>query len=328
MTDVRLSELTTAQIAALRWDWDPRSPVLGPPFPSPILADPTFLPPEASPDRSWHLWAHSLFGLHHHVSQDGVSWTRRETVARNALRAQIVDLGPSSSPRYRLLYERTRAFIPFGMKWRSWIESRSGDDLRTWSAPQVLLHPTRPWHQDPAQGDAVSNPCLVADPDGGWRLYYSAGLVRVPDCGFNEPAYVGVATGPSPDGPFREGPDPLLAPDPTDRWGNLGAGAVEVLTVRDGWVAFQNAIGWDEPTSTSSSAIRVLTSPDGLTWAVTGEPILAPTGHGWAASHVYALDVRDTATGIRLYANGRTAAHWTRGRESVGMATPLWAPHP
>ena len=97
---------------------------------------------------------------------------------------------------------------------------------------------------------------------------------------------------------------------------------MEVLAVRDGWVAFQNAIGWDATTRASSSAVRVLTSADGLDWEVTGEPILAPTGSGWAATHVYAVDVRDTPAGIRLYANGRNAAHWTRGREHVGLATP------
>ena len=70
------------------------------------------------------------------------------------------------------------------------------------------------------------------------------------------------------------------------------------------------------------SAIRVMTGTDGLDWQVAGEPVLAPTGHGWAASHVYALDVRDTPDGIRLYANGRTAAHWTRGRERIGLARP------
>ena len=317
-----LTELTPSEVAALQWDWDPRSPILGPPFPSPIIADPTFLPPDATPDRQWHLWAHSLLGVHHHVSDDGISWTRRETVQRNALRAQVVDLGAGTAPRYRLLYERTRAFIPFGVRWSSWIESRSSDDLRTWSEPSVLVRPSLPWHRDAKQGDAVSNPCLVPLPDGSWRLYVSAGLVHVPDCGFNEPAYIGAADGPTPDGPFEIRPEPLLSPDPADPWGTLGAGAMKVVAVRDGWVAFQNAIGWNAQTRTSSSAIRVLTSTDGLDWHVTGEPVLAPTGHGWAASHVYALDVRDTPDGVRLYANGRTAAHWTRGRERIGLARP------
>ncbi len=72
-----------------------------------------------------------------------------------------MDLGAGATPRYRLLYERTRAFIPFGVPWRSWIESRSSDDLRRWSDPVVLLRPTLPWHRDAKQGEAVSNPCLV-----------------------------------------------------------------------------------------------------------------------------------------------------------------------
>ena len=314
--------MSRVEVAALRWSWDPRSPMISPPVPSPVLADPTFLPPGSTPDGQWHLWAHSLLGIHHHTSGDGIMWTRRETVARNALRAQVVDLGPAASPRYRLLYERTRAFLPFGVPWRSWIESRASDDLRRWSGPVVLLRPTLAWHRDPTQGEALSNPCLVPLPDSRWRLYVSAGLVRVPDCGFNEPAFVGAADGPGPDGPFDLRPEPLLGPDPTDRWANLGAGAVEVLPVRDGWVAFQNAIGWDAAARASSSAVRVLTSLDGLDWQVNGEPILAPMGSGWAATHVYAVDVRDTPVGIRLYANGRNAAHWTRGREKVGMATP------
>lgn len=310
------------EVAALRWTWDPRSPVLGPPFPSPVLADPTFLPPDRTPDGRWHLWAHSLLGIHHHVSDDGIAWQRRATVQRNALRAQIVDLGMQASPRYRLLYERTRLFLPIGVPWRSWIESRASGDLARWSAPVVLLRPSLPWHRR-GRGEALSNPCLVPGEGGRWRLYVSAGLVHVPDCGFDEPAYIGAAEGAGPDGPFALRTEPLLGPDPADRWANLGAGAVEVLEVGDGWVAFQNAIGWDAAAGVSSSAVRVLTSVDGLDWQVTGEPILAPTGLGWAATHVYAVDVHDTPVGVRLYANGRNAAHWTRGREKVGLATPV-----
>ena len=121
---MELAELSRDEIAALTWSWDPGSPLIGPPFPSPVLADPTFLPPDATPDGRWHLWAHSLLGVHHHTSDDGLAWKREETVARNALRPQIVDLGAGTTPRYRLLYERTRAFIPFGVPWRSWIGPR------------------------------------------------------------------------------------------------------------------------------------------------------------------------------------------------------------
>ena len=59
----------------------------------------------------------------------------------------------------------------------------------------------------------MSNPALVALPDSRWRLYFSSGLVHVPDCGFNEPEYVGVAEGPAPEGPFDVLPDPVLGPE-------------------------------------------------------------------------------------------------------------------
>ncbi|HSO04929.1 MAG TPA: hypothetical protein VLQ92_10640, partial [Candidatus Limnocylindrales bacterium] len=100
---MHLAELSRDEVAALTWSWDPRSPLIGPPFPSPVLADPTFLAPDSTPDGHWHLWAHSLLGIHHHTSEDGITWQRQGTVARNALRAQVVDLGAGATPRYRLL---------------------------------------------------------------------------------------------------------------------------------------------------------------------------------------------------------------------------------
>ena len=68
-------------------------------------------------------------------------------------------------------------------------------------------------------------------------------------------------------------------------------------------------------------AAQAAPQSDDLDRFISGQKIVSQIQH-------VGRNVRDTATGIRLYANGRTAAHWTRGRESVGLATPLWAPHP
>jgi hypothetical protein len=101
----------------------------------------------------------------------------------------------------------------------------------------------------------------------------------------------------------------------------LCAGAIKVLACADGWVGFQNAITWDG--QHSGSQIWVLGSRDGLDWQVmTDRPALAPSGSGWMATHVYALDVRDTPVGPRMYFNARDGYHWTRGRERIGVATP------
>ena len=308
-----LHRLTAQQIADLTWTVRPE-PVLGPPLPSPVIADPTFLPPDQTPDGLWHLWAHSLLGLHAYRSADGITWRSSGTVTRNALRGHVVADGPG----YRLSYEKTRLFMPLGLPWSSWIESRSSDDLESWSQPTVLLRPCLDWHAR-GRDRAVSNPCLVPQPDGTWNLYYSAGLTQLPDCGFPEPTYIGVATGPGPDGPFDPLPEPLLGPG--DGPASLCAGALKVLACADGWVGFQNAITWDG--THSGSEIWVLGSKDGRAWTVLSDhPALAPTGSGWMATHVYALDVRDTPVGPRMYFNARDAYHWTRGRERIGLATP------
>lgn len=306
-----LAGLSRSQVAAIRWDVRP-DPVIRPPIPSPIIADPTFLPPDRTPQGDWRLWAHSLLGLHAYRSRDGLRWEPVGTVSRNALRGHVVE----AEGGYRLAHEKTRLFMPFGLPWLSWIESRSSQDLAVWSPPRRLLEPCLPWHCA-GRNSAVSNPCLVPLPNGSWRMYYSAGLTALPDCGFNEPTWIGIAEGPAVDGPFTPNPQPLLGPG--DGPASLCAGALKVLRVADGWVGFQNAITWDG--EHSGSAIWVLGSEDGLQWDVLAErPALAPTGSGWRATHVYALDVRDTPDGPRMYFNARDGYHWTRGRERIGVA--------
>jgi hypothetical protein len=53
------------------------NPLITPPFPEFLIADPTFLPPDQSPDGKWHLFAHGIMlGIHHFRSDDGVAWRR------------------------------------------------------------------------------------------------------------------------------------------------------------------------------------------------------------------------------------------------------------
>lgn len=314
---LRLAELTRAQIADLSWVVH-AAPLIEPPFPSPIIADPTFLPPESTPDAAWHLWAHSMFSLGSYRSSDGIAWERGKPVTRNALRAQILSRTEGLDSDYRLTYEKSRFFVPLVRPWRSWIETRTGSDLRTWSEPEVLLRPSLAWHRSGHVGESVSNPFLLRF-DDKWRLYFSAGLTMVPDCGFPEPTHIGVAEGEHAGGPFKVLPEPILSPG--DGPANLAAGALKVMRAADGWVGFQNAITYDG--QHSASAIWVLGSNDGLNWSVLADqPALAPGGPKWRSTHVYALDVRDTAVGPRMYFNARNGYHWTRGRERIGLATP------
>jgi hypothetical protein len=308
--------MTRAEVSAAVWSLDRRNPLLRPPFPSPILADPTFLPPASTPDGRWHLFAHSLFGIHHHVSPDGVVWRRRERLCGNALRAFLYQ----EDGRYYLLYERCRLMLSIRRSgWFSQIELRISPDLERWSPPSVLLRPTLAWHAEPGRGAAVGNPCVLRV-NGRYRLYYSAGLVRLADCGFDEPRYIGIAEADALAAPFTPHPRPLLSPDPDDPFANLGAGSLKVLAVEDGFVGFQNGIYWDARAGHSGSAVRLLSSRDGLGFAPAGEPFLRP-GSGWMRSHVYAVDVRRVGDALHLYFNARSGWHWLTGREAIGRAT-------
>lgn len=312
--------MTVADFVRLRWRALREEPVLRPPPTSPIIADPTFLPPHETPDARWHLFAHSIWGIHRFTSDDGVRWSRSGLAVRHAMRPFLHREGAT----YHLFYERYPAFrLPLsslpGLGWRSWIERRRSTDLARWSAPEVVLRPSLPWHRAARLGEAVGNPCLTPLADG-YALYYSASLVRVPDCGFNEPLHVGVASAATLDGPWRSRASPLLSPRDDDRRCNLGAGALKVLRLADGFVGLHNGIALDRATGHSRSAISVLTSGDGIDWRYAhAEPIVAPTS-GWRARFVYACDVRPSPSGRwYLYFNARDRAPMLAGREAIGF---------
>ncbi|RJP35676.1 MAG: glycosyl hydrolase family 43 [Actinobacteria bacterium] len=304
-------ELDRDALLALQWEEYPSNPLIPPPFPSPILADPTFLPPEDTPDGLWHLFAHSILGIHHFISRDGLAWERRRgVVCRNSLRAFIF----AGDSVYHLFYERFLRLFPF--PYLSRIEARTSRDLVAWSKPSVVLEPTLDWHREGCRG-AVSNACVVAE-DDGYRLYYSAGLVYLRDCRFSEPKYIGVASSPDLLGPYRTAPEPVLQPAAGDVYANMGAGAIKVVKVSDGYAGFQNGIYWDAGKAHTRSAIRLVTSHDGLAWDIPQrEPILKP-GPGWKKGFVYALDVRKVGDRLCMYFNARDG--WLTGRENIGLA--------
>jgi hypothetical protein len=314
------SHATVDGFVSLRWRVDPPRAVLAAPFPSPVIADPTFRGPEDSPDGRWHLFAHTIFGVTHVTSEDGVRWSRPALTIRHAMRPFLYDEGGT----FYLLYERTRPFrlltpwLPTA--WRSTIECRASTDLRFWSEPLELLAPRLPWQRRGPDDAAVGNPCLVRLAEERYALYFSASLVRLPDCGFDEPLHVGVAFASRPLGPYRVHPEPLLSPRADDPLCNLGAGAIKVLRRSDGFVGLHNGI-YRDGDGRSRSAISVLRSPDGMAWKrAHAQPILSPD-RGWRRAFVYACDARPRADGSWvLYCNGRDDWHWTRGREAIGRA--------
>src|SRR5262245_35750830 len=139
---------TVDRFVALAWSATRDAPVIQPPLGSPIIADPTFLLPHDTPDGRWHLVAHSIWGLHHFVSEDGLRWSRPRLVVRHGMRPFLL----RERATYHLFYERYPAFrLPLlwmpGLRWRSWIERRTSTDLVQWGAPRTVLRPSLPWHR-------------------------------------------------------------------------------------------------------------------------------------------------------------------------------------
>lgn len=305
------------------WEEYVNNPIISPPFPSPVIADPTFLPPEQTHDGLWHLFAHvalygfSLFNIIHFVSRDGIKWNRLDgIVSRSSLRPFLF----RQQGKYYLAYEKLIKFLP---DYYSQIEIRSSLDLMTWSEPKTILTPSLSWHKEGTKLGSISNPCIVSHKDS-FRLYYSGGLVYLEDCKFSEPKYIGCAESNNVLGPYISRDYPVLKPSINDPYVNLGAGSIKVINLGGVYVGFQNGIYWDNKKSHSGSSIRMWSSDDGINWKlVSNIPIIEP-GEGWKRSYVYANDVRITEKGWVMYFNARNG--WFIGSEKIGQARGYTTP--
>jgi hypothetical protein len=311
--------MTVADFLTLRWN-SPGAPLIEPPRCSPVIADPTFLFPEETPDGRWCLVAHSAWGLHRYESADGERWEDRGLIVPHAMRPFLRRIGGE----FLLFYEAYAPFalpltaLPLRRRWRSELRVARSADLRRWSRGERVLAAQLPWMRDAELGASVSNPCLVPSPRG-WDLYFSASLSWIPDCGFCEPRFIGRASGPAPEGPFAPEPGALIDPAADPLPGVLGAGSIKVVPLDDGLVGLQNKIFRDRD-GRSRSAIFLLVSQDGRSWRPAADvPLLAPEP-GWTASHVYACDARFRPSDGRwhLYFNARDGWRIAEGRERIG----------
>lgn len=295
-------------LSALSWQNLGDGPLVRPPFLEPVLADPVVLTPEESPDGRWHLFAHAFFrGICQYVSPDGLSWTRhRMSRVAMALRPFIYREGGE----YFLLYERLTA-----LRWPHYdsrIEVRRSKDLVEFGPPQVLLEPSLPWHRTLNQVGNLGNPCLLKVGDR-YRLYYSAGVMYLPDCRFDEPRYTAMAEGPSPTGPFTPAQEPQATRDDGSLLDNVYT-ATRVYASQDTFVGLQTCI-FREGEKTRA-LIRMVRSRDGLAWEAHGPPLVQPD-QPWKKSHVYVGDLKRAGDQWRIYYNGRNG--WAVGREGLGV---------
>lgn len=272
-----------------------------------LIADPSVIVPRDAPDRRWHLFAHSLKGIHRYTSDDGLTWTYAAGPLFPGLRPFVL-----AEDGFVMFYERYKSPL------RSHIVYRRSRDLVNWGEEHNVLTPAWSW-----EGRVMftnSNPCVVRHKHL-YRLYFSANWVWLRNCGFIEPKFIGYAESGNLEGPYEKNAEPIIGPTNELYWRNLGAGSIKVFPPDrpgDPWLALNNGI-FRDAAGKDRSEIHLLKSPDGLDWTeATTEPIVAPEGEGWKKALVYAMCLVEHQGERRLYYNARDG--WFRGSERIGVA--------
>ena len=298
-------------------------------FYAPKFCDPQVLMPEESCDGKWHLFFHSWIGIHHFLSDSGIEWEPRKMIEVRGHSPFIF----YEKEKYYLIYEKHEKEIPFvgqkradgGGETGSRIEIRSSTDLLVWSNPRLLLDSRNvPYAGDYLKAPRVSRPQIIKT-DKGYRLYFGASHLALPDTNQKVSRYFGYAEAKELFGPYTlpENPKPLIEPQPDDKWSNLGCGSIRIVKSGSDIYAFQCGVFWSPAEKKTHSALLMLKSADGLHFErVLDKPILMPSSRGWASSYIMGCDVhyRENERCWYCYfsANGETDKR-KNSLESIGL---------
>lgn len=316
MLNSDMENISFEQFNRLSFSFYGNNPVLKYSLPSLVVADPSILTPDSSPDKKWHLFAHTFFGVYHYVSSDGISFFKVRRIAERAMRPDINVI----DGEYYLYFERTRSPIlnalnTVGVKWKSEIYMCKSRDLISWTEPERVIAHTRDYEACNT-GIAISNPFLIKK-DGKYRMYYSCGQTFIKDCGFSEPTHISFAESDFPHKGFVSRETPIISPDKSSKYLNLCSGCIKVYKLKDCYIGLQN--GLFSENGRSHSAIMLLKSDDGESFEFVKPLIVPEEKYPWMAQFVYACCMTYYGGKLRIYFNARNAADVIRGRESIGF---------
>lgn len=309
-----MDNLSLSQVLNADFRLNPR-PVLRP-FDSFVVADPSLLTPDSSPDGKFHMFFHTNIAVYDFVSSDGLTFTKFNKIVSNAMRPNI----NKTDDGYCLFYEKTRStfanllnFIGIA-KWHSEIYAVKSSDLVTWSEPERVLSSANGFEKF-NKGSSISNPFLLNE-NGRNRLYFSCGLTYIKDCKFCEPTYIFSAESDKLTSGYTVSEKPVISPDKNDPYLNLCSGCLKVYRLKDGYLGIQNGIY--EKDGKSHSAILMLSSDDGIKFRFE-KVMLEPGGAPWLAQFVYASHLINYNGKLRLYFNARDTSNPVKGRECIGF---------
>lgn len=311
-------DYTREQIKNLNFRYYDGNPVIKPFGVNFVVADPSLLLPDETPDKKWHMFFHTHFGVYDFVSSDGIEFRKSRKITGQALRPDI----NKTENGYTLYYEHTAPVIVtlfslLGLsKWNSGIYMKTSSNLESWSKSKPVITRAGGLENDD-RGKSISNPFYLKDGDTE-RLYFSCGLTFIPDCGFCEPTYISYAERKTGETEFVPSGKAIISPDKNSRYLNLCSGCLKVYKVKDGYIGIQN--GLYEENGKSRSAILMLESCDGISFDFV-KPLIVPSfsdDKKWMKQFVYASHLVEYNGKFRIYFNARDKADAIKGRECIG----------
>lgn len=308
--------ITLEEFKELDFELYAKNPVIRPFDGSPIVADPSLLTPNESPDGRWHLFFHMVLGVYHTASFDGIRFGKPKKILKNAMRPNI----NFANGKYYLFYEKTGSLLAKGlnilklMPWKSEVFVVESERLAEWSAPRAVITEARGYERS-EQGSSISNPFYFCE-GGENRLYYSCGLTFIEDCGFCEPTHIGYAVSKRISDGYSPKEKPIISPNKADPYLNLCSGCLKVYKLKDAYIGIQNGIY--EKNGKSHSAIILLSSQDAENFRFE-KVLLEPGADEWMRQYVYASHLVESENGFRLYFNARDNSNMLKGRECIGF---------
>ena len=176
----------------------------------------------------------------------------------------------------------------------------AGSEFEWDSQSSEVLTPQLDWER--IGTERVGNPfVLFSPPAQEYRLYYSASSLHLNDSRIEEPLYLGLARGDSPQGPWSRVSEQPLALDNEDIGGKkiLGTGSLKFVKT-PGYLeddsrvtALCNRVTLDSQERTGSTISLMESQDGGMTWRTTIGELISPqvdSPQSWKRSYVYGFD--------------------------------------
>ena len=294
----------------LKWNYFNKNPVINPPFLSSIIADPTFVTPEQSPDNKWHIFAHSIFGIHHYESFDGIKYKKLKLIVNFGVRPFIF----INEKKFLIFYEKVFSLFRFPF-YDYRLEVIESDDLYYWSNPKVILKPNLVWHKSYISKGTVGGPSVFKFKNR-YILIYTGGLKLIKNCLFTEARYGGVAKSSYVNKNYLPDMNPINE-NGVDFKINKNNRNIpsRVYKIDDGYIGLQTMF-YNSINNKPACQIKLLYSKNGDEWFENKKFKITPDC-GWKSDYVYVGDMKIYNNKVYIYFNARNGQ--LIGKECIGL---------